>query len=101
MQYCFRVEWPDKYAPSHGSSVELGFDSLATAQEWHAAIAAQVVALGGSGAGSTHYSLAGHSNSNSLSGGMYGNTGYASAEPSPFTSPVSSFPVSLTMFDCG
>uniref|UniRef100_A0A383WFV0 Protein ENHANCED DISEASE RESISTANCE 2 C-terminal domain-containing protein n=1 Tax=Tetradesmus obliquus TaxID=3088 RepID=A0A383WFV0_TETOB len=90
--YCFRVEWPDKYAPSHGSSVELGFDSLATAQEWHAAIAAQVVALGGSGAGSAHYSLAGHSNSNSLSGGMYGNTGYASAEPSPFTSPVSSFP---------
>jgi hypothetical protein len=94
------VEWPDKYAPSHGSSVELGFDSLATAQEWHVAITSHIVAIGGSGGGSvsTHYSLAGHSNS-SLSGGMYGSTGYASAEPSPFTSPVSSFPVSLTVFD--
>jgi hypothetical protein len=30
---------------------------------------------------------------------MYGSTGYASAEPSPFTSPVSSFPVSLTNID--
>lgn len=94
MQFCFRVEWPDKYAPSHGSSVELGFDSLAQAQEWHAAIAAHVLALGGS-SGGTQYSLAGHSNSNSLTGGMYGgSTGYASADPSPFTSPVSSFPVS-------
>eukprot|EP00882_Tetradesmus_deserticola_P021375 GHRQ01023144.1.p1 GENE.GHRQ01023144.1~~GHRQ01023144.1.p1 ORF type:complete len:411 (+),score=114.74 GHRQ01023144.1:652-1884(+) len=89
--FCFRVEWPEKYAPSHGSCVELGFDTLATAQEWHASIAAHVVALGGTGGGSAnaHYGLAGH---NSLSVGLYGNTGYASAEPSPFTSPVSSFP---------
>lgn len=32
LQYCFRVEWPDKNAPSQASSVELGFDTLAQAQ---------------------------------------------------------------------
>jgi hypothetical protein len=32
MQYCFRVEWPDKYAPNQGSTVELGFETLAEAQ---------------------------------------------------------------------
>lgn len=31
-QYCFRVEWPDKYAPSQGATVELGFETLTEAQ---------------------------------------------------------------------
>lgn len=41
-QYCFRLEWPDKHAPPHGSVVELGFDSLDAAREWHRLIAAQL-----------------------------------------------------------
>lgn len=32
LQFCFRVEWPDKYAPSQGSTVELGFETLPEAQ---------------------------------------------------------------------
>ncbi|KAI8472198.1 MAG: hypothetical protein J3K34DRAFT_215651 [Monoraphidium minutum] len=42
--YCFRVEWPDKHAPSHGSVVELGFDTLTAAREWHGLISAQLQA---------------------------------------------------------
>ncbi|GBF92229.1 hypothetical protein Rsub_05311 [Raphidocelis subcapitata] len=43
--YCFRIEWPDKHAPSHGSVVELGFDSLAAAREWHGLLASKIQAL--------------------------------------------------------
>lgn len=91
LQYCFRVEWPDKYAPSHGSSVELGFDTQQQAQEWHEQISAQITALGGNSSGN---SLAAHYRSSSISGSMYG-PGMVSVDPSPFTSPVSSFPVSM------
>lgn len=45
LQYCFKIEWPDKHAPNGGSTVELGFDSAAMAKEWHGLISAQIHAL--------------------------------------------------------
>jgi hypothetical protein len=44
-QYCFRIEWPDKHAPSHGSVVELGFDDPSAARQWHGLVQAQLAAL--------------------------------------------------------
>ena len=32
LQFCFRVEWPDKYAPNQGATVELGFETLPEAK---------------------------------------------------------------------
>lgn len=86
--YCFRVEWPDKYAPSHGSSVELGFETLAEAQEWYEAVNNIILLCLTSVSGSIHrqYSLVNGSISAGLTPADF------SAEPSPFASPVSSLP---------
>jgi hypothetical protein len=92
LQYCFRVEWPEKYAPAHGSTLELGFDSLAEARQWYEYISSQIAGLG-------HLPSSSISRQYSLTNGLYySSCGLTSAEmsvdPSPFTSPVDSNPVS-------
>jgi len=42
LQYCFRLEWPEKYAPSSGNVLELGFETQEQAAQWHVLFARQI-----------------------------------------------------------
>lgn len=44
-QYCFKVEWPERNAPTAGSNIELGFEDLAVAREWHGRVASRIAEL--------------------------------------------------------
>lgn len=96
------MEWPDHHAPSHGSAVELGFDSEDAAREWHGLIVGRVRALQAagisSGGGADPFAggeLVPDDSLNSLGGGSGGGGGGGGEvdDASPPTSPAPTTPV--------